>query len=93
MELLKSYWHNGLEAPFFYYRDKDRKEIDLVIARDGVLYPIECKKTASPGKGDVHHFSVLESLKMPVGPGGVICLVERSLPLGEGLRSVPVVEL
>jgi predicted AAA+ superfamily ATPase len=93
VELLKSYWHNGLEAPFFYYRDKDRKEIDLVIVRDGVLYPIECKKTASPGNGDVRHFSVLESLKMTVGPGGVICVAERSLPLGEAVRSVPVGEL
>lgn len=25
-ELLKGYWHNGHRAPFYYYRDKDRKE-------------------------------------------------------------------
>jgi predicted AAA+ superfamily ATPase len=92
-ELLKGYWHNGRQAPFFYYRDKDKKEIDILIEQDGLLHPLECKKTASPGKADVRHFSVLASLQLPVGPGGVICLADRSLPLGHALRSVPVSEL
>ncbi len=89
-ELLKSYWHNGRQAPFFYYRDKDKKEIDLLIIQDGTIYPLECKKSASPGLGDIRHFGVLANLKMPVGPGGVICLAQQSLPLGPAVRSVPV---
>ena len=32
--------------PFYYYRDRDGKEIDLLILRDGTLYPLEIKKTA-----------------------------------------------
>lgn len=35
-------------------------------------------------------FPVLANLKMPVGPGGVICLTQQSLPLGPAVRSVPV---
>lgn len=89
-ELLKGYWHNGLHAPFYYYRDKDQKEIDLLILKDGVLYPLEFKKTASPRKEMVQPFQVLNKLKLPVGPGGVICLVERSLPLTEHHYSIPV---
>ncbi len=89
-ELLKSYWHNGRQAPFFYYRDKDKKEIDLLIVRDGIIYPLECKKSASPGKDDIRHFDVLGNLKMPIGQGGVICLTAQSLPLGPTVRSVPV---
>jgi uncharacterized protein len=92
-ELLKSYWHNGLRAPFYYYRDKDKKEIDLIIVQDGIAYPLEFKKTASPGKGDVRHFKVLERLKMPIGPGGLICLTEKSLPLTADVQSVPAVAL
>jgi predicted AAA+ superfamily ATPase len=92
-ELLKSYWHNGREAPFFFYRDKDRKEIDLLIVRDGIVYPLECKKSASPGRDDVRNFSSLNKLKIPTGPGGIICLAERSLPLNDSTRSVPVSEL
>lgn len=92
-ELLKSYWHNGRQAPFFYYRDKDKKEIDLLIIQDGTIYPLECKKSASPGMGDIRNFGVLANLKMPVGPGGVICLTHQSLPLGPAVRSVPVASL
>jgi predicted AAA+ superfamily ATPase len=89
-EMLKSYWHNGRQAPFYFYRDKDLKEIDLLIVRDGTIYPLEFKKTASPGTNDVRHFHTLERLKMPIGPGGVICLAEQSLPLSSSILSIPV---
>jgi hypothetical protein len=82
-ELLKSYWHTGRRPPFYHYRDKDQREIDLLILLDGVLYPLEIKKTDSPGREDVRHFGTLERLQTPVGPGGVICLAEQSLPLTE----------
>ena len=89
-ELLKTWWHNGRRAPFYFYRDKDQKEIDLLIIQDGVIYPLEFKKTASPGRNAVRHFQVLEKLNMPTGPGGVICLVERALPLKPKASSIPV---
>jgi predicted AAA+ superfamily ATPase len=88
-ELLKSWRHNGLRAPFYYYRDTDGKEIDLLIMRDGTLYPLEFKKTASPDKRAVRHFSVLEKLGLPVGMGAVVCLAGQALPLTEKAWSVP----
>lgn len=93
VEILKSYRHNGLNAPFYYYRDKDKKEIDLLIFRDGTLYPLEFKKTASPKKAAVRHFATLERLKIPIGPGGVICLCEHVLPLTDKTTSIPVAVL
>ena len=30
-EILKSYWHNGKAAHFYFYRDRDQKEVDLLI--------------------------------------------------------------
>lgn len=89
-ELLKSYLHSGKHAPFYYYRDKDRREIDLLIVRDGTAYPIEIKKTASPTPADVRAFAGLARLGAPVGPGGVVCLAQRSLPLTELAVSIPV---
>ncbi len=89
-ELLKSYRHNGRLAPFYYYRNRDGKEIDLLIVQDGTLYPLEFKKTASPHKDHIRHFQALQKLKQPVGGGGVICLAEHSLPLAEGALSIPV---
>jgi hypothetical protein len=89
-ELLKSWWHNGQRAPFYFYRDKDQKEIDLLIVQDGTLYPLEIKKSASPDKSAVRHFQVLQKLNMPIGPGGVICLSPHYLPLTATAYSIPV---
>ncbi|MBN1931338.1 MAG: ATP-binding protein [Desulfobacterales bacterium] len=90
IEILKSYQHNGRRAPIYYYRDKDKKEVDLLIVQDGMIYPLEFKKTASPKKDAVKHFSILEKLKMPIGYGGVICLSEHCLPLTEKTSVIPV---
>ena len=92
-ELLKSYLHNGRQAPFYFYRDRDQKEIDLLILQDGVLYPLEFKKTASPTKEDIRHFRTLELLKMPIGSGGLICLAEQNLPITLSTQSIPVFAL
>ena len=92
-EILKSYWHNGRHAQFYYYRDKDKKEIDLLILKDGTIYPLEIKKTAAPKKDAVRHFKVLDKLNMPVGPGGVICLAEIFLPLTDRVSCIPVAAL
>lgn len=89
-ELLKSYWHNGLQPPFYYYRDADQREIDLLIVRDGTIYPIEIKKTASPRPADIATFSTLRRLGLPVGPGCLICLVQQVLPITEAVMAAPV---
>jgi len=92
-ELLKGYWHNGLAAPFYYYRDKDKKEIDLLIVQDGVAYPLEIKKSAAPSREDVRHFQALDRLKRTIGPGGVICLTQDVLPLTAAAHTIPVAAL
>ncbi|GBR73720.1 ATPase [Candidatus Termititenax aidoneus] len=73
-EILKSYYNAGLNPALFYYRDKDQKEIDLLIMENGCLYPLEIKKTANPQPQDAAAFKVLSAIKgLPVGSGGVIC--------------------
>jgi len=89
-EILKSYWHNGKRAPLYYYRDKDKKEIDLLILRDKTFYPLEFKKTASPNKDSMRHFKVLEQLNSPIGEGGVICLADTLLPIAKNVSAIPV---
>jgi predicted AAA+ superfamily ATPase len=89
-ELLKSWLHNGRQAPFYFYRDRDQKEIDLLIIQDGRIYPLEFKKSASPAKNTVKNFQALEKLNMPIGAGGIICLAENSLPLTPTISSIPI---
>ncbi len=40
-EIIKSYLHNGRSPRIYFYRDKDKREIDLLIEESGTLYPIE----------------------------------------------------
>lgn len=88
-ELLKSWWHNGLRAPFHFYRDKEQREIDLLIVRDGTIHPVEIKKSASPDKAAIRNFAALDKLGLPVGPGAVISLASQPLPLTETVWTVP----
>ena len=89
-ELLKSYWHNGLRAPFYFYRDKDQKEIDLLIVKNNEFYPIEIKKTASPTKDTIKHFSVLEKFSEKIVSGAVICFCDTLLPMTQQVQAIPV---
>lgn len=88
-ELLKSYWHSGKQAPLYYYRDRDQREIDVLIVQDETVYPIEIKKTGQPGRDTVKHFSALDKLGLTVGPGAVICLTKERLPITAQVEAVP----
>jgi predicted AAA+ superfamily ATPase len=88
-EVVKSWWHNGREAPIFYYRDRDGREIDLLIYQDGQLYPVEIKRLATVGKEAVRHFHVLEGLGFPIGSGGLVSLCEMRLPLTPVVEAIP----
>jgi predicted AAA+ superfamily ATPase len=89
-EILKSYWHRGLEPAIYYYHDKDKKEIDFIIERNQKLYPIEVKKSTTPKKDWVSHFSALQKLKRKISSGAVICMTEKVLPIDGKNDAVPV---
>jgi len=86
-EILKSALNS---SSLFYYRDKDGKEIDLLIQSDEIIYPIEIKKSASPSKDIVRHFKVLNNLKIPVGQGCIISLAPQRIPITDSVQNVPV---
>ena len=101
-EIYKSYLNAGKEPPVYYYRDKDQKEIDLLIYQNGTIYPIEIKKAASPGHVAIKNFKVLNPLEDPekfggvkelktkIGHGNVICMANDLLPIDEKNWYVPV---
>lgn len=87
-EIIKSYIHNSKNPNIFYYRDKDKKEIDIIIEKNGKLYPIEIKKSANPTKNMVKNFSVIPDDKL--GSGAVVCLVKEDFPITENVNAIPV---
>lgn len=94
-EVLKSYYNVGvLNPPLYYYRDKDAKEIDLIIEQNGILYPLEIKKTSVPHKDQIKNFSVLKRISnITVGTGGIICMYENLLNINSDNMIIPVTYL
>lgn len=73
-EIRKTYLNCGKEPYLYYYRDKDAREIDIVLEHDGILNPIEIKKTANPGTELVKVFELLDKASTPRAKGAVICM-------------------
>lgn len=91
-EIVKSYYNQGvLEPPLYFYRDKEQREIDLLIEEGDILYPLEIKKHSDPRAGDLAHFVVLDKIPgIRRGPGGVICTYDRLVTLKDEDRVVPI---
>lgn len=101
-EVYKSYLNAGKRPPLYFYRDSNKKEIDLIIWQNGVVYPIEIKKSAAP-QNATKHFSVLKPierepetdafgaahLKTAIGTGAVVCLASDLLPIDRKNWYVP----
>lgn len=87
-ELLKSYCHKGLQPVLYYYRDKDRKEIDFLIEQNQKLYPIEVKKAGVPKKDWMKSFSTLQKLKKDISNGDIVSMVERIFPIDDSNDAV-----
>ena len=71
----------------YYYRDSSQKEIDLLIQKNGKLYPVEIKKNTSPGQKAMKNFSVLEG--MEVGAGAIICMTDIPAKLSDNVITIP----
>ena len=88
-EILKSYTNAGISPDLTYYRDKDDNEIDLIIQRNGVLYPVECKKAGTVKKDDVKAFAKLRIFDQPTGMGALISMYPELQLLREDVRTIP----
>ena len=91
-EIVAGYYNSGvLEPPLWFFRDRDMREIDLLIEDGGTLYPIEIKKHADPRIEDIAAFSVLDRLSgVKRGEGGVVCLYDNLTTLRGNDRVIPV---
>ena len=90
-EIIKSFYNGGLEPRqyLYYYRDIDKKEVDILLVKDGALYPVEIKKSVAPSR-PTKNFSVLEKYNMPIKRGMVIDNAEKVHALNEQAFVFPV---
>ena len=88
-EVIKTYTNSGLQFYAYYYRDIDSKEIDLILESDGMLHPVEIKKTASPSANLASTFKVLGKASIPTGTGAVICTKSELSALNKDMMIIP----
>jgi len=89
-EIIKSYKNNGKQAKFYYYRDSEQREIDLIILHDGFLNLIECKSGVTYSKSDIKAFDQLLNTKYEICSSGIVCNTDSSYALKEGYYAVPI---
>ena len=88
-EIVKSYYNAGKPVDLFYYRDTDKKEIDLLIVNGDQITPIEIKKGKEPSKPD-KNFNVLQQFHLDVQPGIILCLSDELIPFNRQSWYCPV---
>lgn len=103
-EIYKSFINNGKRLPLYFYRDSNKKEIDIIIYQNGIVNPIEIKKGAAP-KDAIKNFTVLKPieeepseedifsgaahLKTTIGTGAVVCMSTDMIPIDKQNWYVP----
>lgn len=95
MELLRQADWAEHPVQLFHYRDKQQREVDVVLERhDGDVVGVEVKASATPATGD---FAGLRYLRDKLGnrfkSGVVLHTGADTLPFGDRLAAVPVAGL
>ncbi|HQC55090.1 MAG TPA: ATP-binding protein [Clostridia bacterium] len=76
-EIVKNYQNTGTEPYLYFYRDRDGKEIDIVLEKDDKLHPIEIKKSVNPDIRITRTFSTLNKSPLEISTGAVICMANN----------------
>lgn len=89
-EIVKTYNAEGIRPNIYYYRDKEKNEIDLIFDQNNTLYPFEIKKTGMPTVSMIKNFKKLEGGRKKVGEGGIICLYDTLMHLDKNNYIIPI---
>lgn len=89
-EIMKSYQNAGLEPYLYFYRDRDTKEIDVILEGNGKLCPLEIKKTATPDKRLTRVFSVIDKSPLRLGTGAILCMADKFSAFDSNNLIVPI---
>lgn len=89
-EIKKSYRNNGIKENFYYYRDNNQNEIDLIILENGMLHFVECKAGVSYNRSDIKGFKYLKDSKYQIGLSCIICNTDSIYTIDENVYALPV---
>ncbi|MDR1195326.1 MAG: ATP-binding protein [Endomicrobium sp.] len=90
-EIIKSFYNDGTTLlPLYYYRDKEKNEVDIIIEEAGTLYPIEIKTTSDPSPALAAGFNALKNIpEKNIADGVVVCMVKDMIALSKNVVAIP----
>lgn len=88
-EWLKFFRQRGEQPHVYYWQSGPGKEVDLIIERDGMLYGIEVKATATPTAQHGNGIKRWLELAGPHTRGALACNVDRPQALRPDIKAVP----
>ena len=89
-EIRKSFKNNGKKENFYYYRDNNRNEIDLVIIESATLHCIECKSGVSFSSKDVKAFKQMKKYSINKGISFVVCNTPSLYKIEDDVYALPL---
>ncbi len=90
-EIIKTYYSSSkdYQMELYYYRDKDQKEVDLIIESFEGIFPIEIKKGINPVSNN-KNFDVLKKYKKNILKGLVIDSCKELSPINDKVFYCPI---
>ena len=81
IELVKNFSYSSVKANLTYYRDSNAKEIDVMVEENGLIHPLEIKKSANPDRREIKKYGIIDKTNLERGSGGIICMCEEVIPI------------
>ncbi len=89
-EIVKTFHNDAKSCSIWYYRDKSSNEIDVIIESDGMLHPLEIKRSANPGSELIGAFNLLDKSSLPRGKGAILCMRKELSAINADNYIVPI---
>lgn len=91
LEIMRHFSHMNTPPQCYHWRTHSGAEVDMLLERDGIFWPIEIKAKANVSRGDARGITAFRETypQLRVGPGIIIAAVERSYWLTDDVLTVP----
>ena len=89
-ELAKSFLAGGVEPRLYYYRNKDAKEINVIIEEADRLIPINISNAEEPAAELCENFPLIDKARLPHDAGALICMCSNINVDSCGIYKLPL---
>lgn len=87
--LRRKHWHSPW-MNLWFWQDRTKNEVDLLIESNQMIFPIECKRKERPDKSDLKGIRKLKEMYgETVGPASIASLSRETYDIAEGVTVRP----